>query len=140
MFLHVLEEDEARLFADTAWALIHVDDEVDQREESLLAELQIELGVDTTPPELHEPDGLLSRLSQLESPVVRRVMLLELSGVALVDEVVHASERGFLEQIADALGLTEETSKFLDYVADAQSTWRRGRALVIGSEDRTSRG
>lgn len=138
MFLHVLEGDEARLFADTAWALIHVDDDVDQREESLLAELQIELGVDTAPPELREPDNLLPRLAQLESPVVRRVMLLELSGVALADEVVHPSERNFLDQIAEALDLADETSSFLEYVAEAQSTWRRGRELVIGSEDRPS--
>lgn len=132
MFLHVLEGEERDLFAEVAWALIHVDEDVDTREEALLAELQTEMGLDAGQPELWSWDALEPRLRHLESPTVRRVVLLELCGVATADGEVRDHEGEFLTNAAAALRLADATvEEFLEYVGRAHLVWQEGRELVL---------
>ena len=63
-------------------------------ETALLRELQL----DAFPDECMSLDDLLPQMTAFDSAVSRRVLLLELSGIATVDRNVHPDERALLER------------------------------------------
>lgn len=131
MFLHALPQNDRETFVRAAWALIHCDKDVDPREESLLAELHAEMG-GIQPIDDVAPDEVISELRDVDGELVGRVILLELAGVAMADEVLHESERDFLVRAAHALGIeTDRVDRYVDFADRARGIWVEGRSLIL---------
>ena len=134
IFLHVLDENEAQVFARAALALVHADDEADPRELVLLEEMQSEMRLPQVPEEV-ERDEAIAGLAAVDSPTLARIMLLELVGVAAADEETHPEERTFLLEAARTLRLEPAlVETYLDFARRAQSVWKEGRTLILGDE------
>lgn len=133
MFLHILEFDEQKIFSRAAWMLIHLDNDVDAREEALFDELHAELGVERRPA-LVTRDAALQSLRVIESPTVARVLLLELAGIATADDMIHEEESKFLTDAASVMRIEDGyVREALDFAQRAQAVWLEGRELVLGN-------
>lgn len=130
MFLHVLDEAEQELFAESALYLVHSDEHVDPRETALLESLHIEMGIDP-PVAPGSLDELVTRMSHVGSSLVARVLLFELCGVVTADGQVHPEEEASLRAMAESLEIeASQLTEFVDYALRAHKFWEEARDLV----------
>jgi len=131
MFLNLLQPDQQVTFVHAARAVVEQDGEVSEVESALLDAVRAECGLD----ELPVPDPALDVCARaaevLPDDVARRVFLLELAGVALIDGDAHPSEIGLVREVADALGISGAAlDDMLAFAARAQQLVVDGQRIV----------
>lgn len=135
MFLHLLNDSEKRLFALAADHLIAADEILHELELEVQESLEKELGI----PWPHESatiwsDALLE-LGQVQTSVSKRVILLELSGVAYADQEIDPREIELLSAAARAMGLSRsDLEDTLDFAPRAHSIHAEGQRIVLGAK------
>lgn len=137
MFLNLLTPRQQRVFVQAARAVAEQDGVVDAVEQSLLAALQAECGLDELPERETLVDIATAAVRVLDSGLVRRVFVLELAAVAVIDGGAHASEVRLVEALATGLGIGEtDLAEMFAFAGRAQALAAEGQRLVAtGNED-----
>jgi tellurite resistance protein len=135
MFLHALTTADQELFCQAALSLMQVDGVVREREQDLCDALMRETSLDSFPKDVSAVHELAPELRRLAGSRAGRIVLLELSGVALADGELDASELDWLREAASALGSSEDDlRRFCDFAASASELAAEARMLVFEPE------
>jgi hypothetical protein len=133
VFLHLLKESEKAIFAEAADHLIEADQVLHELEIELRNSLAKEMAITWPVAEDRDWDRLRRNLSNIESDVSRRVILLELCGVAFADRDLDTNERDLLADVCSALDLPEEELEpCLEFSSRAHLMYAEGQHLVLG--------
>lgn len=134
MYLHLLTPPQQLLFLESARALVERDGKLEDVEADLLRALSTECGVSgddafTAP---RDSEALAEALNgAFDTSVARRVLLLELAGVAVIDGDAHVSELTLLEEIAAGVGISSaDLGEMVQFGLDALSLVTRGKELI----------
>lgn len=131
MFLNLLQPDQQVAFVHAARAVAERDGEVSEVESALLDAVRAECGLDELPAPHPELDVCARAAEVLPDDVARRVFLLELAGVALIDGDAHPSELALVGEVADALGISGAAlADMLAFAARAQQLVVDGQRIV----------
>lgn len=131
MFLNLLQPDQQVAFVHAARAVAEQDGEVSEVESALLDAVRAECGLDELPAPDPGLDVCARAAEVLPDDVARRVFVLELAGVALIDGDAHPSEVAFVREVADALGISGAALvDMLAFAARAQQLVVDGQRLV----------
>lgn len=111
--------------------LATADDEKTAREDALLDAIALETGLPLRGPEAGRSiDDLAADIQQdFDDDRARRILLLELAGVAVIDGV-RESETGLLEDLADRLDLRKELPTFIEFAERARELAADGARLT----------
>jgi len=133
VFLHLLKDSEKNIFAETADQLIKADQVLHELEIELRNSLAKEMSITWPVGQDQDWEKLKRNLSGIDSEVSRRVMLLELCGVAFADLDLDASERSLLADVCSALRLPQsELEACLEFAPRAHALYTEGQRLVLG--------
>jgi len=105
VFLAQLSPAARRHFAATARLLIALDGRLDAREEALFAASSREMGLPDVPAAAESTEAVLQGLDCLDTLDERRIFVLELIGLAVVDDDLHPAELDLVNAVATHLGL-----------------------------------
>jgi hypothetical protein len=133
MFLHLLSKPEKETFAAAVELVINSDAVLHEREVELKAALEAELEV-SWPTGSIDWSSVEPELRRVSSSVSRRVMLLELCGVACADLELHEDEVALLTDIADALKLSDRLSMYLDFAPRAHAIRAEAESLILDAD------
>jgi uncharacterized tellurite resistance protein B-like protein len=140
MFIHLLESSDQETFCAAAGCLMDADDVLHDLEAQLKASIARELDQREFPVSDLSWEEILARMKRVDQETSRRVLLLELAGVACADLDVHPTEVRLLEQAAHALRLEPaDVSRSLSFAERAQALHADGRSLIESSTSGTSR-
>lgn len=116
MFLHLLDRAQRRELCRAALHLVLADDVVDLREEEVLTQVRTELGFldpDDLPHPPRDQDDLIDGLEVFDTSESRRVLLLELLVLVLVDEDLDERELDVLGAICRRLDVSRDVFNHL---------------------------
>jgi len=128
LFLNLLTPPQQRVFVQGARAVAEQDGELAEVEQALIAALQAECGLDELPAAQDAAGICAAAVAVLDSDLARRVFILELAGVAVIDGEAHAAEVALVGEIAVQLGI--EGAELAEMLAFAG----RARALVVDGQ------
>src|SRR3954465_15412053 len=113
MYLRELSALQQELFVEAAVLLARGDGRVTALEDELLDAISAETGSPLPPPEADRAlEDLLAEVAvDVDDDTARRIFLLELAGVAVIDAVA-SSEIEALQAFAEALGLDKSVAEF----------------------------
>ncbi len=105
MFLRQLSDDERAAFDTLAHRLVASDGGLARQEEELLSQIRFELGFSQERPvDDRDVDALAEVFAEARS---RRIVLLELLGIAHVDHEFHAAEGELVRRLAKKFSVSE---------------------------------
>lgn len=125
MFLNLLRPDQQIAFIHAARAVAEQDGQVTEVEVALLDGLRAECGLAELPPTEADADVAGMAADVLQDDVARRVFMLELAGVALIDGEAHPAEVELVGAFGAALGVTG------DALAEMLAFAERGQRLIL---------
>lgn len=99
MYLSILNKNESNLFLDVALFLSHCDEDFSKEEEKLIKDLCEEMKIDYRNSVLTNFDDAIKKLSNVLNSDLKRMVLLEAFGVAMVDGKIAKSEENSLRQM-----------------------------------------
>jgi tellurite resistance protein len=121
VFLHLLFHGQRREFVRAAIEVVAADEVVDLREQDLLAQACAEVGIgsEDLPAPARDVEDLLEGLAQaFDTPRARRILLLELLVLALIDGDADEREQELVGTISGRLGVAHEELRALtDFAA-----------------------
>jgi uncharacterized tellurite resistance protein B-like protein len=136
MFLHLLTEEQQRLFCRAALEVIRSDETLHDLEAEMQEAILREVRLERFPEDPLSVDDLLRSLAAFDSPVSKRVLMLELAGVATVDREIHANEETLLRRFCETLGISlDELEEFFDFTYRAHDLHDRAQGLISQRED-----
>lgn len=136
MFLNLLTPPQQRVFVQAARAVTEQDGVVDAVEQGLLAALQAECGLAELPDRETLADIGTAAVEVLDSALVRRVFVLELAAVAVIDGGAHASEVRLVEVLAAGLGIAEaDLTEMFAFAGRAQALAAEGQRLLATADE-----
>jgi uncharacterized tellurite resistance protein B-like protein len=131
VFLNLLTAEQQLAFARAAVFMVHVDGNIDEREMILLDQIQHETGLPEMPPTPPE-ELIISDLQVFESPVSKRIFLLELVGIVTADGDRHEDELEPMKSWARGLGLDPGIlGSYLDLAERAHAVFHDARDLIL---------
>lgn len=126
MFLSVLSDEEKVSFARLLDRLAMIDGSKDRREIATIEMALREMEIGAPPPNGASVEELCATFATTAS---QRACLLELCCLAMADEQLTASERRFIDQVAQAFSLDESIKRrclnFADTLVDLLKTGHR---------------
>jgi len=132
MFLHVLNEDQKRLFVLASRRLCRLDEVAASGELRYLEASMREMGAVDVPDESEPDDPVALDAAVFNTPLSKRVLLLELCGLAASDGIVSNDETAFLARIADSLSVDRsQVTRMVDFSLRRRNLVEEGRALVL---------
>ncbi len=127
MYLNLLDDDEKRAFAELAEKMIEADGLVIGREESALASLKAEMGVQSRRRRSHAEE-LAGVFKSRRSKVAA---LLELIGLGYSDTAFSVSEESLVNSVANQMAISpDELQGIEDWVKEHFSLIRRALILM----------
>lgn len=131
MFLNLLTPPQQRVFIQAARAVAEQDRVVEAVERSLLDALQAECGLDELPDREELTEVATEAVKVLDSDVAKRVFVLELAAVAVIDGDAHPSEVRLLEVLAGGLGIgAADLKAMFAFAGRAQKLAAEGQRLI----------
>lgn len=131
MFLNLLTPPQQRVFVQAARAVAEQDRVIEAVERSLLDALQAECGLDELPDREPLSEVAAEAVKVLDSDLVKRVFVLELAAVAVIDGHAHPSEVQLVEVIAGGLGISEaDLTEMFGFAGRAQALAADGQRLI----------
>jgi hypothetical protein len=131
MYLRELDDVARELFVEAALLMVRSDDEVAGQEDELLDAISAETGLPVMTDEARRIEDLEADLDEnVQGSRARRIVLLELAGVAVVDARRTSSEMRLLERLAEKLGLSDEIERFVSYAEQVRDVAEQGEALL----------
>lgn len=131
MFLHLLSKSEKTAFAKAAELVIVSDAVLHELELELRASLAEDLDI-TWPESVPEWEAVRDALRSVTPAVSKRIILLELCGVACADLDLHEDEVALLREVAEALDLEPEVlDACLDLAPRAHSIRAEAENLIL---------
>jgi hypothetical protein len=113
MFLHLLDQQEQADFWRATLHVIDADEALHEKEALIRESIARELTLEKLP-EPGARQDLLASLERTNREVTANIFMLELAGVALVDDELHPAEESLLKDFSAALGFTsDEIEPFL---------------------------
>ena len=133
MFLELLNEAQRRAFLRVARLLVERDGLLD-REEQRAFDLAVQEARLSPPDEVPSSlEELVPELAHVDSPIARRVVMMELMFLASVDGLVSESERTLLYDLADRLGVSQRDLGRLHRLAVRRREIReQARRIILG--------
>lgn len=128
MFLSLLQPDQQVAFVHAARAVAEQDGEITQVEVALLDALRAECGLEELPPVRAGADIAVTVADAVRDDAARRVFMIELAGVAVIDGEAHPAEVGLVGRIGTALEITEEM------LAEMLAFAERARQLILDGQ------
>lgn len=128
MFLVSLNDDEKKLFLNLANVLMTADKKITKEEENVYARYKIECGFPEFVPELTKTYDQLIDGHGVMSTLSKKVIVVELWGVALADEISD-EEVKFIEEVGKKLQIASDDIKNLrvwmeDMIACCKFGWK----------------
>lgn len=117
MFLAGLSKNEKYAFYALAKSIIAADRVLDDREQLLMGQFLLEMGITEEQIEAMTMEAALDLL-EASSSVVKKQLFIELIGLVKCDEVIADSEKDLMDKIARSFCLTEETVQRLQDCVD----------------------
>lgn len=105
MFLSELKDEQKDLFLDLGIHLSMSDGEFTKTEKNTICQMCKEMGIDERLEQNVDFDTALSRLGKNATVREKRIVLLEIAGVVMADEVYSSEEKAEVKKISDALGV-----------------------------------
>ncbi len=104
-----LSKEECKLFLQLAYLAIISNGQVDLNEEKIFVGYSKKLGVDFEPEEYKKVvlDDVIENIKVYE-PKNQRIIFAETIGVLYSDQIYDESEKSFVKQVGDKLGLNEK--------------------------------
>lgn len=134
MYLNLLKEDEKNLFINLAYNLASADGDYSEAEKNLIygycQEMNIVFDEDSN---INDTDSVVQEFVKNSDEQIKRIIIFELVGLAVVDGHYDEGERVFIKDVEDKFKVESGYSeKCEDVIAEYISFQEKINRLVIG--------
>lgn len=130
MFLEELNHEEKITFLELAHLVAHANGMVDEKEQLMMDRYDREMGIDIQVKDLKEL-SLESIISVFTTPKVKRIVFLEVIGVAFADGVYHEEQKLMINEIREAFGFSiEEYEEFKGWITKVNGLYAQAIEMV----------
>lgn len=134
MFLHVLNDAQKRFFVVASRRLCALDDVPAKGEQRFMEHALREMGTMAPPDDPGALQALLSNTTAFDTDLSKRIVMLELCGLAASDGIVSRDETGFLADVAHALGLDNRVvTTMAEFSMRRHTLVEEGRQMVLNN-------
>lgn len=136
MFIHLLTPDQRRTLIAAARHMARLDGTRAEIEAELLEALNREAELDDLPDTPADVEDLLDELASTfaDQPTQAGALLLELAGLAVIDEREDPAEIAFLEDVLERVGAVHiSVEDYVGFARDARDLSQRGAALIAAA-------
>lgn len=131
MLLMKLQTKEKFAFLQLAQYLARVDGEYGNREEDVIDEYCVEMGIDRPTIFIEENFDLDSILSQFKSTKSKKIVILELMILVHIDDKFDNKEHELFNKIIEKFGFDEKKLKYYSYWGKAVSSlYEQGKLFI----------
>ncbi len=112
MYLGLLDEEEKALYLELAIHMAMADEKLEKEEKTLLGSYCWEMGLPFREDYKvqHSLDEVISQLNQKCTEKERKIVYIELAGLAMADNDYADSEKSLMEKIRKGLDISEKTA------------------------------
>lgn len=130
MFLHLLTPQQQISLIKTAEQLIASDNVIAKEEESILQILKDQISADIKSSEKFELSSIKTLFDTKKQKIA---FLMELVGIALIDEEFHSSERSLITEIASLLSVSDSDLKQVEEWVLQQMALQKSATALMGN-------
>ncbi|MBO4897676.1 MAG: hypothetical protein J5590_05205 [Clostridia bacterium] len=133
MFLQELKMEQRDLFLDLCIAVSSSDNEFSNSEKGLIKQLCAEMMIKERYQIISEIDKTIDKLAEMSTQKEKRIMLIELAGIILVDGKYVEEEKEFIDKIGEKFSVpSDDIEKMMKIVLELYGVYGKIGAYLNG--------
>ena len=133
MYLGELKEAQKNLFLDLCINLAMSDERFAHEEKTMLKQMCHEMGIDERYSTEKSVADAINELAESATDREKRIMIIELAGIIMADNVYHESEKKILKDLSEAFEISfDETEKIIPTISRLYNVYSNFAKFLTG--------